>query len=172
LLKPTGAHPVPPLSRPAFAVPQNRASHPAPLPVARHPRATVPSAKHQRRLLGGYLPVVGAALLLGFSPLAYVIARDCGSSPHEPLVIPSASDSARLIPSVATRTQSGIPTSNPSLAPAPPNGVPSPNVFPVTSATTFRAASPSPTFSASHARDLPPNPYISEPPPNPYDPHL
>jgi serine/threonine-protein kinase len=171
-LNPLVAFRGPPPSRPAFAVPQNRASHPAPVPIAGRPRMTVPTATHKWRLPAGYLPVIGAAILLGFSPLAYVVARDCGATPHEPVVMTSASESARLpTPSDADAPAAAVSNANPLAAPR--DGSPtSLEALPVTSATTASSLA-SPSFSTppsvSRVRNLPPNPYNPDLPQNPQD---
>lgn len=68
-------------SAPAFAISHDRRSYQAPLLAVQRRRADTATQKTRIRLPHGYLPIVGAAALLGLSPLAYFIARNWNVAP-------------------------------------------------------------------------------------------
>ena len=119
-------------SVPAFAVSHDRRSYHAPPPAAQRRRAVTATKKTRVGFLHGYAPIVGAAALLGLSPLAYFVARNWNVE-ERPSTEAGAAAPEPPRPTASSVSQPmTVPALTPSLPPAtayvrdPTNGMPAP----------------------------------------------
>lgn len=140
-------------SVPSFAIPQDRASYPAPIPIPRAARKTVATrAQRGPAIPLHYVAVMVGAVLLGLSPLAYFVARGCGDGPGDapPSRPSSGPSSARptAIPHSASRdAEPAASTAAP--PPATTSAPPKPYVAPATSVVAPHTVLPNPYLSPS-----------------------